>query len=152
MPQLSSRCCSTRSSCSWASSARRASTGACADGSRPTGKATPISSWKSCRAPLSAPPSTSDLIVLQLGLVGKKGLYRGVRRWLQAYGESDPDLVLEVMQDPIVRTPEQEHAMWTNGDYSAEPNLAENLAQHLAAHQALLANPAAQAMLGPASS
>ena len=41
--------------------------------------------------------------------------------------------------------------MWTNGDYSAEPNLAENLAQHLAAHQALLANPAAQAMLGPAT-
>ena len=88
-------------------------------------------------------------IVLQLGLVGKKGLYRGVRRWLQAYGESDPDLVLEVMQDPIVRTPEQEHAMWTNGDYSAEPTMAENLAQHLDAHQALLANPAAQAMLSP---
>ena len=90
-------------------------------------------------------------IVLQLGLVGKKGLYRGVRRWLQAYGESDPDLVLEPLQDPVVRTPEQEHAMWSNGDYSAEPTMAENLAQHLDAHQRLLADPVAQAMLSPAA-
>ena len=88
-------------------------------------------------------------LLLQLGLVGKKGVYRGVRRWLQAYGETDPTLVLEPLQDPVVRTPEQEHAMWTNGDYSAEPTLAENLAQHLDAHQALLANPAARAMLTP---
>jgi hypothetical protein len=88
-------------------------------------------------------------MLLQLGLVGKKGVYRGVRRWLQAYGETDPDLVLEPFQDPIVRTPEQEHAMWSNGDTSAEPSMAENLAQHLDAHQALLANPAARAILTP---
>lgn len=88
-------------------------------------------------------------ILLQLGLIAKKGVYRGVRRWLQAYGETDPDLVLEPLQDPIVRTPEQEHAMWSNGDVSAEPSMAENLAQHLDAHQGLLANPAARAMLTP---
>ena len=88
-------------------------------------------------------------LVLQLGLIGKKGVYRGLRRWLQAYGETDPDLILEPLADPIVRTPEQEHAMWTNGDYSAEPNLAENLAQHLDAHQRLLADPVARAMLTP---
>lgn len=39
--------------------------------------------------------------------------------------------------------------MWSDGDYSAEPSMAENLAQHLQAHQALLANPAARAMLTP---
>src|SRR3990167_2812142 len=88
-------------------------------------------------------------VMLQLGLVGKKGLSRGVRRWLQAYGEQDPDLILEPMQDPVVRTPEQEHAMWSHGDTSAEPTLAENLGQQLDARHALPANPAARAVLSP---
>ncbi len=88
-------------------------------------------------------------LLLQLGIVGKKGVYRAVRRWLQSYGEQDPDLTMEPLQDPMVRTPEQEHAMWSDGDYSADPSMAENLGQHIPAHQALLANPAARAMLGP---
>jgi len=85
--------------------------------------------------------------ILQLQLIGPKGLYRGLRKWLQAYGEQDPDLILEPLKAPVVRSPEQEHAMWSNGDTSPEPSMAEDLSGHLQAHQTLLANPAARAML-----
>lgn len=89
-------------------------------------------------------------VLLQLGLVRHRGLYRGLRRWLQAYGETDPDLMLEAPTPPVVRSPEQEHAMWANGDLSPTPSPAEDVASHLAAHQALLANPAVRAIMSPA--
>jgi hypothetical protein len=88
-------------------------------------------------------------LLLQLGITGKKALRRHARRFLLAYGETDPDMSLELDRDQIIRTPQQEEAMWTNRDYSAKPSIAEDINGHLQSHQALLANPAARAMLGP---
>ncbi len=88
-------------------------------------------------------------LLLQLGIIGKKGLRRHASRFLRAYGETDPEMTLELDRDEVVRTPQQEEAMWVDGDYSAKPSIAEDINGHLQSHQMLLANPAARAVLGP---
>ena len=87
-------------------------------------------------------------IALQTGLIGVKGLYRVYRNYFRAYGETDPDLILEPPKAMIVMTPAQELAAWLAGE-SPEPSMLENLADHIDTHQAQLADPTIVQQLGP---
>jgi hypothetical protein len=91
----------------------------------------------------------SNPILLQTGRIGLKGLDFAARRYLRAYGETDPSMILEPLRQEIVRAPAEEEAMWINGDYSAEPSMAEDQNQHIQSHQRLLMDPVARQVLGP---
>jgi hypothetical protein len=88
-------------------------------------------------------------VALQLGMIGPKGLRRLLRKFFLAYGESDPDLVLELDRpDAIVRTPQQELQLWVSGG-DAEPSMAEDLMTHYQQHQVDLQDPLVRSTLGP---
>lgn len=72
-------------------------------------------------------------LYIQTGLIGMKGLRRVLRGALKAYGELDPDMILEPMQQVMVRTPQEELAMMSNGQ-DVEPSPMENVPQHLQEH------------------
>ncbi len=89
-------------------------------------------------------------LTLQLGLIGPKGLRRLMRAFFLAYGETDPDLVLELARpDTILRTPQQEMELWVSGG-DAEPSMAEDLMGHYQQHQVDLQDPLVRETLGPA--
>ena len=89
-------------------------------------------------------------LALQLGLVGPKGLRRLMRQFFLAYGETDPDLVLELARpDTILRTPQQEMQVWVSGG-DVEPSMAEDLMGHYQQHQMDLQAPLVRETLGPA--
>jgi len=86
-------------------------------------------------------------VLLQLGLVGMKGIDRLLRRYVRAYGD-DPDLILEPQSQTIIRTPEEELQMILSGQ-APEPSIAENIGQHVQTHSQQLANPVVKEQLGP---
>ena len=86
---------------------------------------------------------------LQIGLIATKGLYRLFRQYFRAYGEDDPEMILEPVGQQIVHTPEQELALWASGG-DARPSMMENLQQHLDAHMGQMQDPTVQATLGAA--
>src|SRR3990167_9398927 len=89
-------------------------------------------------------------LALQLGLVGPKGLRRLMRQFFLAYGETDPDLVLELARpDAVMRTPQQEMQVWVSGG-DAEPSMAEDLMGHYQQHQMDLQDPLVRETLGSA--
>lgn len=85
----------------------------------------------------------SNPLFIQTGLIGMKGLRRVLRGALKAYGELDPDMILEPIMQQVVRTPEQELSMMQNGD-QPKPSPMENIPQHLETHMAQLEDPAIQ--------
>jgi len=85
-------------------------------------------------------------VLQQLGMIGLKGLDRGLRRFFRAYGD-DPDLYLEPMGERIVRTPEEELGLFLSGQ-EATPSMAENLMQHLQTHQMQMQNQPVMQELG----
>ena len=85
---------------------------------------------------------------LQIGLIGAKGLYRLFRQYFRAYGEDDPDLILEPVGQQIVHTPEQELQIWASGG-DVKPQMMENIQQHLEMHMGQSQDPAVQQVLGP---
>lgn len=88
-------------------------------------------------------------VVIQTGLIGPKGLRYLARKYFLAYGEPDPDRILEPERaDAVVRTPEQELAMWVNGQ-DVHPSMAEDLMGHYQAHQMQRMDPVVQIVLGP---
>lgn len=88
-------------------------------------------------------------LVLQLGLIGPKGLRRLMRQFFLAYGETDPDLVLELARpDAVMHTPQQEMQLWVSGG-DAEPSMAEDLMGHYEQHQVDLQDPLVRETLGP---
>ena len=83
----------------------------------------------------------SSPIPLQLGLLGVKGVHRLYQQFLRAYGERDPNMVLEPVPDQaMIRTPEQELALWLSGE-DARPSMLENLQAHLEAHMQQMEDP-----------
>ena len=82
-------------------------------------------------------------IPLQLGLIGGKGLRRLYREFFRAFGEQDPDMILEPLGDQIVHTPEQELAIWSSGG-DVRPSMMENIPAHIEAHMGQLQDPAVQ--------
>jgi len=84
---------------------------------------------------------------IQLGLVGLKGLARTYRDFIKAYGK-DPDSYLEVPRAQIVRSPEEELAMWVSGVRDIRPSPLENLALHLETHMSQLQDPETMIQLG----
>lgn len=89
-------------------------------------------------------------IVLQLGHIASKGIYRLLRQFFLAYGETDPDLVLELARpDAVMHTPQQEMQIWVSGG-DAEPSMAEDLMGHYQQHQVDLQDPLVRETLGPA--
>jgi len=87
-------------------------------------------------------------IALQLGVIGAKGLLRLYRNFFKAYGEADPDLVVEIPPEGTVRTPEEELALWVSGG-DARPHPMENVVLHLDTHVAQRSDPQVQLVLGP---
>ena len=85
---------------------------------------------------------------IQLGLVGLKGLARMYRDLLKAYGKTDPDAYLEVPRSQIVRTPDEELALWISGVRDIHPTPMENLALHLDTHMSQLQDPQVMVQLG----
>jgi hypothetical protein len=80
-------------------------------------------------------------LFIQTGLIGMKGLRRVLRGALKAYGELDPDMVLEPLTQAIVHTPDQELSMMQNGE-DVEPSPMENIPQHLQEHMTQAQDPA----------
>lgn len=88
-------------------------------------------------------------LVLQLGLIGPKGLRRLLRNFFLAYGETDPDLILELARpDAVMHTPQQEMQLWVSGG-DVEPSLAEDLMAHYQQHAMDLQDPLVRETLGP---
>lgn len=75
--------------------------------------------------------------LIQIGLVGKKGVRRVVQDLLKAYGK-DPDFYLE--PDEPVRSPVEELMMFTVGQ-SVSPVMGENFQAHVQSHQQALQDP-----------
>jgi hypothetical protein len=90
----------------------------------------------------------SNPLPMQLGLLGPRGIRILFRRFLTAYGETDPDRILEVIRQEPVRAPAEETAIFVNGG-DVQPNPAEDLQAHIQEHQRILADPVARAVLGP---
>ena len=88
-------------------------------------------------------------VALQLGLIGQKGLYRLLRAYFRAYGETDPDMILEPPKMMVTSTPEQELAMFVNNDVEVHPSMAEDLGLHLQTHMQQRQDPMVQEQLGP---
>jgi len=87
-------------------------------------------------------------IPLQIGLIGGKGLYRLFRQYFRAYGEDDPDMILEPIGQQIVHTPEQELQIWASGG-DVRPQMMENIPIHLEVHMQQMQNPLVAQQLGP---
>ena len=87
-------------------------------------------------------------IPLQVGVIGVKGLYRLFRQYFRAYGESDPDMILEPVGQNIVHTPEEELRIWASGG-DVKPTMMENIPVHLEVHMSQAQNPVVQRELGP---
>lgn len=87
-------------------------------------------------------------IALQLGIIGTKGLIRLYRNFFKAYGEGDPDLVVEIPPEGVVHSPEEELAMWVSGGDS-RPHPMENVVLHLDTHVAQRGDSQVQLVLGP---
>jgi hypothetical protein len=75
--------------------------------------------------------------LIQVGIVGKKGVRRCVQDLLKAYGK-DPDFYLE--DDAPVRSPVEELMLFVQGQYIA-PTMGENFREHLTLHQEALGDP-----------
>lgn len=89
--------------------------------------------------------ATLNPSLIQVGLVGLKGIRRVLERFFKAYGE-DPDFILEPQS--VIRTPEEELAMFVGGKY-VSPTQGENVQLHLQTHQAQMMDPDIQAYLKP---
>jgi len=76
--------------------------------------------------------------LIQVGIVGLKGVRRTVQDLLKAYGK-DPDFYLE--DQDVIRGPVEELMMFTIGQY-VSPTTGENYDFHLKAHQAAAQDPA----------
>ena len=85
---------------------------------------------------------------IQLGLVGLKGLARLYRDLLKAYGKTDPDAYLEIPRSQVVRSPDEELALWVSGVRDIHPSPLENLALHLDTHMNQLQDPQVMVQLG----
>ena len=87
--------------------------------------------------------------LLQLGFIGPKGLRKTLKDFLRAFGEPDPELILEPSTTQTPRTPEEELAIFLAGG-DIEPVLSENLPIHLDTHANQLRDPAVLERLGQA--
>src|SRR3990167_8339890 len=76
--------------------------------------------------------------LIQVGLVGIKGVRRTVSDLLKAYGK-DPDFYLE--DQAAIRNPQEELQLFNVGQY-VSPVQGENFQMHIAGHQAALQDPA----------
>ena len=81
--------------------------------------------------------------LIQVGLVGLKGIQRTLADFLRAYGK-DPDSYLEVHAVP--HSPEEELGMIVSGQ-QVRAVMGPALAEHLAAHQLQLQNPVIRSVL-----
>lgn len=70
---------------------------------------------------------------LQLGIIGVKGLRKLYRDFYRAFGEPDPDMIVEPEREQVVHTPEQELQIWAAGD-DVEPSMMEDIPTHLEMH------------------
>ena len=75
--------------------------------------------------------------LIQVGIVGKKGIQRIVQDLLKAYGK-DPDFYLEA--DAPILTPVEELMRFALGDY-VSPVMGENIDMHLQAHSETMQDP-----------
>lgn len=86
-------------------------------------------------------------VALQLQLIGKKGLDRLFREFYRAYGESDPDAIMEPLGDGMVHTPAEElDVLLGGGDIAPSPY--ENAQMHMAAHMLQVEDPIVADTLG----
>ena len=77
---------------------------------------------------------------IQLGIIGVKGLRRLYHQYFRAFGEPDPDMILEPEREQVVHTPEQELAIWAAGD-DVEPSMMEDIPTHLDQHMQQMQSP-----------
>jgi hypothetical protein len=89
--------------------------------------------------------ATLNPSLIQVGLVGLKGIRRVLEKFYKAYGE-DPDFILE--PKAVIRSPEEELAMFVGGKY-VSPVQGEDVQRHLMTHQAQMMDPDIQAYLKP---
>jgi hypothetical protein len=82
--------------------------------------------------------ATLNPALIQVGLVGMKGVKRVVSKFLKAYGE-DPDFILE--EATVTRNPVEELMLFNIGQY-VPPSPGPHLQSHLTVHQAALQDPA----------
>jgi hypothetical protein len=75
--------------------------------------------------------------LIQVGLVGMKGVRWAMTKLLKAYG-ADPDFVLE--DATVIRNPVEELMMFSVGQY-VDPSPGEDIPGHLASHEQALQDP-----------